>query len=145
MLNAFEEFEKTCREDFVMRTTTGVTTIYDIQFEQDPYSRVDCTFQSGFTEYVSELKIRSYEHSKTWNNQPGFVFEYIKWSALKDHKVHNKLFIIIFNDCVCIWNIGEMNLKWKDEWLSSTHNRSSKKLKKVCYLELKDCSHIYKT
>ena len=131
-----------CNADFVIRTTTGITTIYDISFEQDPYARIDCIISSGFTSYACELKKRKWSHLKTWNNQPGFVFEEIKFLALNAHKAPNKLYIILFLDATVVFNIGEMDLKFHDESLSSTHERSKKKKKSVTYLTLDRASHI---
>jgi hypothetical protein len=144
MADNFEYLENSCRQEFFNLTQTAITTIYDVVFEQNKWSRTDCIFNSGFTEYVAELKQRKYSHLKTWGHQVGFVYEFIKHQALMQSKVLNKLFIIIFLDAVVIWNVGEMNLEWKDELLSATHqSKENKKIKKVTYLQLSQASHIY--
>lgn len=147
----YKKAENKCRNlftQFVKKMSTG--SIWDIKYEQaNMYSRTDGYYMSAFTEVITELKVRDYNHTNTWNGRPeGWVFEKIKYDALMASEVKDKTFIIIFRDKVCIWNIDQMkDIKWQDELLSSNSvnnpGKSSKRIKTVTYLKIEQASHIF--
>jgi hypothetical protein len=142
-MDKFDQMEQKCRDEFDNRTASGIQSIYYVDYKTEKYDSVDCIYGSGATEYAAELKLRDHNSSKTWPGCPeGWIFEKVKYDALMEHKYKGKIYVVMFNDVTCFWDVGNLNLEWFEGSYSGTHDRSYKKKKIVTYLQLKDASHI---
>ena len=140
-----EKLEQTCRETFLSWTLTN-EAIWDVYFTPGKWDRTDCTYFSGITPVICELKKRKHLHTTRWNGRPdGFVFEKIKFDALMSSPITSKHFVVIFLDKIVIWDIASLknDLVWNKEMLSSDHTCSNDVEKTTCYLTIKQASHIY--
>lgn len=138
---SFESLEQECRNAFSAKSPT---TIYDIQFFQDPFSPVDCLYMSAFTEYVCELKKRPFKSDMRWPNQiEGFIIEKHKYDVLMAHNCPNKIYVNIFDDCLVIWSIKDLNIEWSEQRMQADHRSLKRKNKMVGYLRLNQASHIF--
>lgn len=148
-MDNFEIAENKCRARF--SEWSPQSEITNIEFEEkDKYSRTDAIYMSAGTLTVTELKNRQHSYKKEWpGTKPGFLFEGIKFAALRDSPCKGKTFIVLFKDAVVIWDITPLIGKkiWRQEWLASTSIDNTgliiKEWKWVTNLTLEMASHIF--
>ena len=132
-------------QNYAQTHLTGITAI---NFIEDPFSSIDCYIVSGRSYCTCEIKTRDYKHNHFFSNK-GWVLEKTKYDAMmkgadpSGETGERALYINIFNDALVVYDLTEMPLVFRSEWLREEHTSTKKVKKQVCYLPIKYASHIY--
>jgi hypothetical protein len=147
-MNEYQKKEATGRKLFQDFANKVLHQVHNINFTKDDYDSTDVYYWSGYGQTVAEIKTRDYNHTQTWNNTEGWIFEKRKWDELKAIQMSaytDTAYICIFRDAMVIWDLTQFKEpNWIEKECWENHECKRKVLKKVAYLKVSEASHVFK-
>lgn len=151
-VNGYQQRGATCENGYQQRETEGRRRAYELisslgtirgwQPTEDPYCNYDVLFTGKTKEYVMEIKTLH----DTIAKYPDRIMEKRKYDALNQFPGRTRLYMMLFDDGVVIWDMGKIH---KPEWrtVNCTANtvgsyQKGQKPKTVAFLDYDDSVYL---